>query len=731
MRAFIKELASAGVQLRLEDGKLKLRSYTPGAEQPFLERIRAAREALIRHLQDSQATQPADAAAGQGGRMRPRADRGPRARTSFAQQRLWLVDRLEGGSLHYNMPMAVRVTGPFDIAVAEAAFARVVARHAPLRTVFEMDGNDTWQRIRDPLPLTLRRHDLRHLPADARDAALERLAEEDARTPFDLSQDLMLRASHVQCGDEEGVLLFNMHHIASDGWSMALLFREFAQQYDAIRQGLPDALPPLHLEYADFAEWQRNWLQGDVLVQELAYWREQLAELPPVHSLPLDRPRPEQPQFVGARSTWLIDRPMHERLRALALANQATLFMVLHTALCVLLSRHGAGSDIVVGAPVANRTQVDLEGLVGFFVNTLVLRVNLADGPRFIDALARVRDVNLQAQQHQDLPFDQLVEALNPVRSARHAPLFQIMFTMEAGPGGAQGAPATLGGVRLQVLPSPVVQAKFDLLVSATETDEGIALAIDHDVALFDASRIQGLGERFIQLLRAVCDHPVAPVHELPLLAPAEQRTLLHTRNATQAPALPEPTLTAAFEACAARHAGLTALFSEGCTLTYEALDAQANRLAAQLREEGVAADSIVGVYLDRGVDMLVAILAILKAGGAYLPLDPGYPQFRLAHMVEDSGLRWIVTEERLRRRAAQLGAPSNRPQVFCADEDLSAWPAQPPGVAVSPQDLAYVIYTSGSTGRPKGVMITHEGACNLAAFQRERFDIGPGDQVL
>ncbi|MBL8279980.1 MAG: AMP-binding protein, partial [Pelomonas sp.] len=661
--------------------------------------------------------------------LQPRTDRTAPLPLSHAQQRLWFLDRLSGGSAHYNIPLALHVKGALDLDRAEQALARLIERHETLRTIFHADGETVQQQVQPTVSFAIRRHDARHLPRMQALAWARQLAAEDAARPFDLARDLMLRASHIAVGPEEGVLLLALHHIAADGWSLQVLTEQFLQLYQGLADDPALRLPPLAVQYGDFAVWQRRWLQGEALQAQLGYWRQTLSDLPPVHELRLDRPRPAQPAGRGARVALTLPQAALQALRQLAARHEATLFMALHAAVCVLLTRHGAGRDIVIGTPVANRTDPALQPLIGFFVNTLVLRLDCDLALSYTDLLQRAKAVHLQAQAHQDLPFELLVEQLRPVRSPQFSPLFQIAFSMGL-PGPHAPTASDPAGLLIEPLGDDTVTAKYDLTFHASEGAEGLHLSIDYDVDLFEPTRMQTLVRHWARLLDTLVATPGAPVQGLPMLDDDERRQLLHTVNATAADAWAGQTLVSCFEAQVRHTPDGLALWSAQGSLNYGALEAQANRLANRLRALGVGPGVVVAMLHARGINMILSQLAILKAGGAYLPLDPAYPAQRLVGMLEDGGVQRVVTDTALLPLArAVLAAPDST--CVCADEDLSAWPAQPPGVAVSPQDLAYVIYTSGSTGRPKGVMITHEGACNLAAFQRERFDIGPGDQVL
>ena len=613
---------------------------------------------------------------------------------SFAQQRLWFIDRL-GGSTQYHMPGAMRVSGAFDEDLAEQALARIVQRHEPLRTVFVEDEDGPLQWIRQDVAFALTRIDLQDLQASAQEAAIDAIVGRDAGAPFDLGSDLMLRASFVRTAADAGVFLFNMHHIASDGWSMGILVQEFIALYEAFAAGQADPLPPLAVHYADYAQWQRQWLAGEVLERQLSYWETQLADLPPLHGLPLDRPRPLQQTFNGAVHAFSLDAQAQAGLKQLALAGNATLFMLLHAAFALLLSRHSGSSDIVIGTPVANRLQKELEPLVGFFVNTLVLRADCHAGQSFGDFLQQIRRINLDAQANQDVPFEYLVERLNPARTTSHASLFQIMFNMNTTPDSAQ-APTT--SLRMQPLRQASVTVKFDLSLEATEDPSGLYFRFIYNSDLFQAGRIACLADHLCTLLRGIAADPGQAVERLPLLSAAEVHYLLQEvhQPAVEFPA--ERGLHELFEQQAARTPQAIALVCRGTTMTFAQLNGRANQLAHRLREQGLGSEALVGICMPRSAAMLVAILGVLKAGCAYVPIDPDYPLQRREFIAADSGIGLLLTQEDV------------------AAERLDAYPtADPPRRAGwTSACLAYVIYTSGSTGQPKGVLVEHRGVCNF-----------------
>ncbi|HEY0684523.1 MAG TPA: amino acid adenylation domain-containing protein, partial [Steroidobacter sp.] len=530
-----------------------------------------------------------------------------------------------------------------------------------------------------------------------------------------------------------GMLLFNVHHIASDGRSGDILVEEFITQYEAIRTGRADPLPPLTIRYADYAQWQRNWLTGAVLERQLGYWERQLLDLPPVHSLPLSRPRPAQASFKGARHPFHIDAAAHQALKRLAQERQATLFMVLHAAVSILLSRHSNSTDIVIGTPLANRMQKELEDIIGFFVNTLVLRADCAGNPRFTDYLERIKAVNLEAQSNQDVPFEYLVERLKPERSTQYSPLFQIAFTLEHG--GEQGGTVKLPHVQFSPVTSAQPDTRYELVFDAREMADGIAFHIDYNTDLFESASIVRMAQHLGILLDGIVADPQTPIHALPLLSEQEQHYLLHTLNATQAAYPQEKCIHELFEAQVEKTPNNTALVYEHEQLTYRELNERANRLAHYLRaERHVQPDELVGICIDHSTEMLVAILGILKAGGAYAPLDPKYPRARLAYMLEDAKLATVLT-----RQDVLANTPIADEQAVCLDDAeirecvdaRLATNIEPRQIGLRSHHMAYVLYTSGSTGNPKGVMIEHASVVNLALSTQRRCGLVSEDGVL
>ncbi|HEX4965502.1 MAG TPA: amino acid adenylation domain-containing protein [Thermoanaerobaculia bacterium] len=647
---------------------------------------------------------------------------------SFGQERLWFLDRLVPGNPFYNLPGGMRLTGPLEASVLEAALREVARRHETLRTGFAEAGGQPVQRIVSEPAIALPVIDLTALPDEVREAELLRIAAVRARQPFDLARPPLLRTTLVLLRRTEPVehaLLYTIHHIVSDGWSNALLAGEVASLYAAFSRREPSALPPLPVQYADFAAWQRQWLSGEVLERQLSYWRGQLAGAPTL-DLPADRPRPPVPSYRGA-----VRRKVLPGL-ALALAagarrGGASSFMVLLAAFQAWLLRVTGQEDVAVGSPVANRARRELEGLIGFFVNTLVLRTDASGDPTFAGLVARAREVCLGALAHQDLPFEQLVENLKPPRDLSRNPLFQVALNLLNVPP-PRGEVAA--GLALAPLAVPVVTALFDLQAYVAEVGDDLAISWEHSTDLFDGATVERFAGGFATLLAGALAEPHRRLSELPLLAAAERRQLVAEWNDTAAPYPLDGALHSLIEEQAARTPEALAVACGDETLTYAALSSRANRLARCLRELGVSPESRVAVALDRSLELMVALLATLKAGAAYVPLDPDYPRDRLAFMLDDARPALVLTRAGLLESLPEIaGIP-----VLCLEPggaESAGRSAANLDVPVSPSQLAYVIYTSGSTGRPKGAMVHHRAIRNRLWWMQEAYGLTAADTVL
>ncbi|NVD98021.1 non-ribosomal peptide synthetase [Massilia sp. BJB1822] len=649
---------------------------------------------------------------------------------SFAQQRLWLVDQVGGSSALYNIPVAVRMSGKLDRAALQAALNDIVQRHDALRVCFDSIDGTPVQRILPQLNIVIEAADLRSLPAKEREARAQSLLMDEISQPFNLQTGPLIRARLVQKADQDYLLLMTMHHIVSDGWSMGILVREMGMLYAAHAYGAPASLPPLPTRYVDFSQWQRQWLSGEVLDRQLNYWKRQLTGSPTLLTLPTDRPRPAAQSHTGAAQSYAIPAKLLSRLQALSRQTQSTLFMTLAAAFNVLLARYANQSDICIGTPIANRNNAEIEGLIGFFVNTLVLRTQVDLKQDFNSLLKQVRDNTLDAYSHQDVPFEQLVEAVQPERHASYAPLFQVMLVLQNAPMGKLELP----GLELERLPNQGLTAKFDLTLALTEEKNGLGGYFEYATDLFDAATIERMGQHLTHLLEAIVANPACPVGLLPILADAERHMLLQGFNDT-ATVYPDiqvdtQTLHQLFEAQVARTPHHQAVVYEGRSLTYAELNARANQLARHLRQLGVGPDSLVGLCTERSLEMIVGLYGIHKAGGAYVPLEPSYPQDRLATIAEDAAVKAILTQAHLLENVPAVpGIP-----VFCLDSEaaqLDAYDSSNPENFTQPNNLAYVIYTSGSTGKPKGVGIDQRGIVNRLKWMQAEYLLTPADRIM
>src|SRR5882762_4918398 len=643
---------------------------------------------------------------------------------SFSQQRLWFLDQLEPGSATYNISRAARFSGKLDLRALQAAVNAIVARHESLRTNFLSQEGEPVQVVYPVRKSESAAVDLRALPPGEREAEAKRLTLAATRRGFDLAHDDLLRAILFQLSDREHVLLLVMHHIISDGWSMGVLFREFAALYDAFSNSRTPTLPALPIQYGDFARWQQEWLQGPVLEEQMSYWKVQLAGAQAIVELPTDRPRPAIQTFNGGYYTTSLSQELSRSLKDLSLREGVTLFMTLLTAFQTMLSRYAKQQDIVVGTPIANRTKTETEDLIGFFVNTLVLRTDLSGNPAFSEALRRVRDVALDAYAHQDLPFEKLVEELQPERSLSYMPLFQVLFALQNAP----TSPFKLPGLEVEGFNFERKTAKFDLSLYVGESADQLTLSFEYNTDLFDDATIERMSGHFQTLLAGVVTDPDQRIADLPLLTEIEQQRMIAEWNNTELD-YPRRCVCQLFEEQTERTPEAVALVCEDRQLTYRELNSEANQLAHYLRKQGVGPETLVGIFMDRSPEMVVALLGILKAGGTYLPLDTQYPHERLTLMLDDSGVSLLLTQSRL---LAEL--PESAARTIAVDRDrarIAQEGSDDQLPAATNENLAYVIYTSGSTGKPKGVQITHRALVNFLSAMRRQPGMSAADVLL
>jgi len=699
---------------------------------------------------------------------------------SFAQQRLWFLDRLAPGNPFYNVSTALRLTGSLNSIALEKAFNEIVRRHEILRTTFAVVAGQLSQIIASELTVSVPKIDLQNIPPTQQETAVKQRAIAESQLPFDLAKKPLLRVQLLQLSAAEYVLLINFHHIVADGWSIAVLIRELTSLYKAFAKNQLSGLPELPIQYADFAEWQHQWLQGEVLETQLAYWRQQLNEIACLN-LPVARPRPPVPTYRGARQFLTLSPALSDRLNSLSKQENATLFVTLLAAFQTLLYRYTGQENIAIGTPIANRNRTELEGLIGFFVNTLVLRADLSGNPTFQEFLSRSKAVTLEACAHQDLPFEKLVEALHPDRDLSRNPLFQVSFSLQNTPAAALEFPE----LTWSAIEFDAGTAKLDLEFNLWEDFAGIKGQLTYSTDLFDSGTIARMLNHFQTLLESIVANPKQRLSDLPILNPAERdRLLVEFNNSSKiipclAPICQESEPESSqielcfhqlFEQQVERSPDAIATVFENQYLTYRELNSKANQIAHYLQQMGVGPEVLAGICIDRSLDAIAGLLGILKAGGAYLPLDPNYPPERLNFMLEDARISILLTThthggretgffsentsfspaDSLKnpvslvgvRNSCDPGFTATAPPdcqipnltVICLDrewEAIARQSQQNPISNVTVENLAYVIYTSGSTGKPKGVLIEHKGLSNLAQAQIETFKVQHLHRVL
>ncbi|HVG17568.1 MAG TPA: amino acid adenylation domain-containing protein [Blastocatellia bacterium] len=644
---------------------------------------------------------------------------------SFAQQRLWFLNQLEPESAFYNCASATRFRGLLKVNELERTVNEIARRHEVVRTTFSMEQPALSQVIHPPSPQVLPVVDLSDVSERGREAEARLLTAEEAQRPFDLSEGPLFRVKLLKMAEDDHILLSTMHHIVADGWSMGILLREVQALYESFSKGEASPLAEPDIQYADYACWQREWLQGEVLEQQISYWKTKLADSESLLELPTDRPRPPVLTFRGASLPVALSETLTDQLKTLSRNNGATLFMVMLAAYQALLSRYTGRQEIVVGSPIAGRNRVELENLIGFFINTLALRADLSGKPSFRELLGRVRQVALEAYTYQDLPFEKLVEELNPERSLSHTPLFQVAFGLQH----SSGEEFQLPGLDLSSAEAQGLTAKFDLVLTMVETGQRLTGSLRYNTDLFDFTTAARMLGHFETMLKGIVGNPDESIALLPILTEAELHQMLIEWNDT-AVEYPESRLMhEIFEEQVGRNPSAIAAIFEDDELTYDQLNRRANQLAHHLRSMGIGPDSPVGIYMERSLDLIVGLLGILKAGGAYVPLDPAYPLERLAFMLEDTLAAVVLTQQRLLD-----SLPSHRGEVVCVDtewEKIAMHSEEGVSREAAEENIAYVIYTSGSTGKPKGVMLTHRGTSNVAEAHARSFNFQPTDRIL
>lgn len=710
---FLSLLRERDIRLWTEKGKLRCNAPQGALTQDIRSQLSHWREDILHLLEGMDSSEIPAIVTG-----RESSDSLP---VSFAQHSLWIVDQWEASRASHNFPVAFRLEGELNIAAIEYALKEVVRRHEILRTTFAAEEGTVTQSILPELRIPIAFIDLMETAEETRSSRVRELASRDAQQAFDLTKAPLLRCTLLRINTQEYVLLITLHHIIFDGWSLGVLIRELTDLYAAFVAGNPLPLQPLRLQYADYAIWQRERLQGEVLERQLGYWTRQLAEAPALLELPADRIRPAVQSFRGACHYFHLDASVTSALRTLSRQRDCTLFMTVLAAFKTLIYRYTGREDVIIGTPVANRPRQEMEEMIGFFVNTVVLRTDLSGNPCFTELIERVKAVTLGAFANQDLPFERLVEELQPERTLSHTPLYQIAFIMQNAPMGAIRMP----GLAISTVEADV-DAQFDLTFELFDIPDSLEGRIVYSSDLFDLDTISRFVGHFKTLLEGIISDPEAAISALPLMNSAEQNKLLQEWNSGSSNFLQGDVIHTRFEAQAKQTPDATAIVYQDREISYSELNRRANQLAHYLRKQGTQQGQLVGMYTDRSVEMVIGILGILKAGGAYLPLDPMFPRERIKYMLTDSEVELILTQEELVHELA--GEVSN---MLCLDRDwhlMESEPANNLSGSVNQAGLAYVIYTSGSTGNPKGTLVTHSNVVRLFDATQTLYGFGAGD---
>ncbi|MEH2348460.1 MAG: amino acid adenylation domain-containing protein [Nostoc sp.] len=718
-------LQNIGCRIWAEDDKLRIRTNKNTLTSELKQEIQTNKADILAFLNSAKATTVIAE------EIPVLPDDAPKL-LSFAQQRLWLLAQLQGPSASYNMPMVLQLDGNLNINALRSTFAYLLNRHTSLRMYFPtVAGNRqvailaavNYANLDDIEALTIQ--NCRNLEEYPQSSAIQHFIDAHVQEPFDLNTGPLFKAKLLQLQEQKYVLLINMHHIVSDGWSMGVFLREFRQAYTAFAQNQTPSLAPLPIQYSDYANWQRNWLQGEVLEAQINYWKHQLQDAPPLLELPTDYPRPALQSYRGARYLYSLTPELSAAVKALSQEQGTSLFMTLLAALNVLLSRYSRQEDLCIGSPIANRTHSQTESLIGFFVNTLVLRNHIKPEQNFIEFLQETRQTCLDAYSHQDIPFEFLVEKLQPERSMSHNPLFQVMLALENN----ESPDFSLPELEIQWLDLYCPFAKFDLTLLVIESDNQLNCSWEYATDLFDKSTIQRMAEQFEVLLKGIVDKPQQPIKTLPLMTAAEALQLQRW-NRTETNYPHDKTLVELFEQQVAKNPDNLALVFESQSLTYQQLNQKANQLAHYLIQNyQIQPDTLIGICVERSFEMIIGVLGILKAGASYVPIDPNYPQERIGFMLQDCGTSVLLTQSFIKDK---LPLTELKHQVICLDKDpFSSALIDNPNLQITPNNLAYIIYTSGSTGRPKGVMIEHQSIVNLALAWAKTFQVQPQSRWL
>ncbi|MEH2026223.1 non-ribosomal peptide synthetase [Nostoc sp.] len=714
-------LQNMGCRIWAEDDKLRIRTTKNALTSELKQEIQANKADILVFLNSVKATTVIAE------EIPALSDDVPKS-LSFAQQRLWLLAQLQGPSASYNMPMALQLDGNLNIDALHSSLAYLLNRHDSLRMHFLTVAGQPQIAIQNLDDIeVLKVQDWRNLDEHPQSPTIQHFIDAHVQEPFDLNTGPLFKTKLVQLKEQKYVLLINMHHIISDGWSMGVFVRELRQLYTAFIQGQTPNLAPLPIKYSDYANWQRNWLQGEVLETQINYWKNQLKDAPPLLELPTDYPRPALQSYRGDRDRYSLPPDLTLAIKTLSQQQGASLFMTLLAAFSVLLSRYSRQEDLCIGSAIANRTHSHTERLIGFFVNTLILRNQIQPEQSFIEFLQQTRQTCLDAYSHQDMPFEYLVEQLQPERSMSHNPLFQVMLALENN----ESPDLSLPELDIEWLPLTYPFAKFDLALLVIESDNQLNLTWEYATDLFEKNTIQRMAEQFEVLLKGIVDNPQQPINTLPLMT-ATELLQLQRWNRTQTDYPHDKTLVELFEQQVAKNPNNIALVFESQSLTYQQLNQKANQLAHYLiQNHQIQPDTLIGICVERSLEMIIGLLGILKAGAGYVPIDPNYPKERIEFMLEDSGILVLLTQSFLLDKLpiANLKKPC---QVISLDEETFTEALKENlSLQSTPNDLAYVIYTSGSTGRPKGVMIEHRAIVNLSLAWAETFQVKHDSRLL
>ncbi|MEL6438027.1 MAG: amino acid adenylation domain-containing protein [Cyanobacteria bacterium J06621_8] len=720
---FLLELSDRDVKFWLEtkeNDEIKLRFNAPEEilTDELVAQLKDRKSEIIEFLSQANTTQNSQSKI-------QLADRNQSLPLSFAQQRLWFMEQLQPGGAAYNIPTGVKLTGDLNLAILEQSLQEIIRRHEVLRTNFRTEAGQPVQIINSAAKLELNFQDLQELTPVEQEIKVRELSREAAINSFDLEQDLLLRVTVIRLAPQEHVVVLIMHHIISDGWSMDIFIRELIILYKSYIGGSTSPLPELTIQYADFASWQREWLQGEVLERQLSFWKQQLSGTLPVLQLPTDFPRGRIQTFRGGNQSFELGEELTQQLNALAQESGVTMFMLLLAAYKVLLSRHSGQEDIIVGVPVANRNRTEIEDLIGFFTNTLVLRSDLSSCPTFRQLLSQIKELTYRAYDHQDLPFEKLVEELQPARDLSYNPLFQAKFRLENLP-----QPINIPDLTIAPLQQTEFAAKLDLSLDMYETIKGLVGGFEYNTDLFNPDTISRLVDHFCVLLEGIVSNPDCLITELPILTPTEQQQLIIDWNQTEVEFPQDLCFHQLFTAQAAQTPENIALVFRDQELTYGELEQQSNQLAGYLSSLGVKPEVRVGICCDRSLEMIIAFLGVLKAGGAYVPLDPAYPPERLEYIVSDSEIEIVLTQSQYVNNFGD----KNLTVVEVKENITNQYPVTIPHSPFPiPQrkNLAYIIYTSGSTGKPKGVLIPHRGLTNLTQHKIKACQVDSSSCVL